>query len=116
MLRTLVSAFDLVRTSGVTATDFCLVLAALLILVLLVSFFRNRSAVNQKKVSSVTSTQAFSDCDEIDGELLAVISAAVYDYLGDNSRDSYRIVSVSPQRAVRSAWAQAGINRNTSRF
>lgn len=116
MLRTLVSAFDLVRTSGVTATDFCLVLGALLILVLLVSFFRNRSAENQKSVSSVASVLTSSDCDEIDDELLAVISAAVYDYLGDDSRDSYRIVSVRSQRAVRSAWAQAGINRNTSRF
>lgn len=116
MLKTLISAFNLIRTSGVTVTDVCLLLAALLILVLLVNFFRNRNTENQKTVSSVASVPTSSDHNEIDDELLAIISAAVYDYLGDDSRDSYRIISVHPQRTVRSAWAQAGINHNTSRF
>ena len=53
-----------------------------------------------------------------DGEVMAVISAAVYAY-SYSQNTNYRIKSVKPAKSSRSArpvWAFSGINQNTKPF
>lgn len=54
-----------------------------------------------------------------EGELLAVIAAAAYSYLGEDSQSRYQIRSIRPAAAagtLRGAWAQSGILDNTRPF
>ena len=54
--------------------------------------------------------------DEDDGEIIAVIAAAIAAY-GESEGKQYRIASVRKQdRAKRSSWSAAGISENTRPF
>lgn len=80
--------------------------------------FRDKKAADEPKEAvksaAVENTAAAADPDEIPGEVIAVISAAVAVMYG--GKDKVRIKSVKRSSHTRSAWANAGVIENTRPF
>lgn len=64
----------------------------------------------------VVSEPEIEEYDEDDGEIIAVIAAAIAAY-GEADGKQYRIASVKrKEKSLRSNWSAAGINENTRPF
>lgn len=64
----------------------------------------------------VVSEPEIEEYDEDDGEIIAVIAAAIAAY-GETDGKQYRIASVKrKEKSLRSNWSAAGINENTRPF
>ncbi|MDE7233966.1 MAG: OadG family protein [Ruminiclostridium sp.] len=105
------------------------IVVVFLILAILVGFLSLMGMILQGKKKSAPSAPAAekpaaaapvvnkiedeAEEDEDDGEIIAVISAAIAAY-GEAEGKQYRIASVKKRdRAVRSGWSAAGIAENT---
>lgn len=73
----------------------------------------NNSSENVNAVRSLTRAEIEEDDDEIPGEIIAVIAAAVDAVYGDKP---HKIKTVKKSRPARSAWARAGAMQNTRPF
>ncbi|MCI8361360.1 MAG: OadG family protein [Clostridiales bacterium] len=113
---------------NVTICGLAIVFGALIMLVILISLFgKIMDAINKKSRASAavptqTSTPAPAPAptpaaQADDGELIAVISAAV-SAMYDGSGKQFTIRSVRPARRAgeRPAWAAAGLRDNTRSF
>lgn len=73
------------------------------------------AAAAVQAVAPAVQTEPEAEAED-DGELIAVISAAVAAY-GETEGKQYRVVGVSKkEKALRSSWGLAGISENTRPF
>ncbi|MBQ8731997.1 MAG: OadG family protein [Oscillospiraceae bacterium] len=113
---------------AVVFTGIAVVFAVLILLILsvwllgkIMGFFTGRALKKTAKAaeSVVLSQPQAVASSPADGELPAVISAAIYAYLESAAPGkSFRVCSIRPVgvREGRKTWAQAGIMENTAAF
>lgn len=114
---------DNVLSVGLNVT-FCgitIVFIALILLVFIISLFSFMFKKDKKKSDLPAKTTSYvaplkQNTDDGDGELIAVIAAAV-DAIYDGTGKKAVIRSIKPAKiSRRSAWASAGLAENTRTF
>lgn len=103
-----------------------LILAVLIGLLYVISFFSNLGSKKKKETKPaapapvpVTASPAVAEAtedDEDDAEIIAVISAAIAAYTAGDGK-SYAIKKIKrAEKQPRSSWGNAGVNENTRPF